>query len=52
MSGSVRDHIRFQIPNGTVDLRPGQLLTLAPSVMHSVDALEETAFLLTLSDQR
>jgi quercetin dioxygenase-like cupin family protein len=48
----LRGHIRFHTPNGTVDLKAGQLLTLAPSVVHSVDALEDTAFLLTLSDQR
>jgi quercetin dioxygenase-like cupin family protein len=48
----LRGHIRFHTPNKTVDLKAGQLLTLAPSVIHSVDALEDTAFLLTLSDQR
>ena len=42
-------NIRFRIADGTFDLRPGQLLTLAPSTVHSVDALEESAFLLTLS---
>ena len=46
----LRGHIRFHTPDGTFDLRPGQLLTLDPSVLHSVDAPEESAFLLTLSD--
>ena len=41
--------IRFRTSNGAFDLRPGQLLTLAPSIVHSVDALEESAFILTLS---
>ena len=45
----LRGNIRFHTANGTVDLRPGQLLTLAPSIVHSVDALEESAFLLTLA---
>lgn len=45
----LRGDIRFHTANGRFDLRPGQLLTLAPSVVHSVDALEESAFLLTLS---
>jgi quercetin dioxygenase-like cupin family protein len=45
----LRGDIRFHTAKGTFDLRPGQLLTLAPSIVHSVDALEESAFLLTLS---
>jgi quercetin dioxygenase-like cupin family protein len=45
----LRGDIRFHTPTGAVDLRPGQLLTLAPDITHSVDALEESAFLLTLS---
>jgi quercetin dioxygenase-like cupin family protein len=45
----LRGDIRFHTANGTFELRPGQLLTLAPSIVHSVDALEESAFLLTLS---
>jgi len=45
----LRGDIRFRTANGQFDLRHGQLLTLAPSVVHSVDALEESAFLLTLS---
>ena len=45
----LRGDIRFHTSNGQFDLRPGQLLTLAPGVVHSVDALEESAFLLTLS---
>ena len=45
----LRGDIRFHTANGMFELRPGQLLTLAPSIVHSVDALEESAFLLTLS---
>ena len=48
-SRSARGDIRFHTANGAFDLRPGQLITLAPGVVHSVDAVEESAFLLTLS---
>jgi quercetin dioxygenase-like cupin family protein len=41
--------IRFHTANGTFGLRPSQLLTLDPGIVHSVDALGESAFLLTLS---
>lgn len=41
--------IRFHTPTNTFELLAGQLLTLDPGVLHSVDAQEETAFLLTLS---
>ena len=45
----LRGDVRFHIANDAFDLRPGQLITLAPGVVHSVDAVEESAFLLTLS---
>jgi quercetin dioxygenase-like cupin family protein len=45
----LRGHIRFHTADDAFDLRPGQLFTLAPGVVHSVDAVEESAFLLTLS---
>jgi quercetin dioxygenase-like cupin family protein len=45
----LRGDIRFHTANDAFDLRPGQLITLAPGVVHSVDAVEESAFLLTLS---
>jgi quercetin dioxygenase-like cupin family protein len=41
-------YIRFHTPNGTFELRPGQLLILDPDIVHSVDAPEESAFLLSL----
>ena len=40
----------FILQHGTFDLQPGQLLALDPGITHSVDASEESAFLLTLSD--
>jgi quercetin dioxygenase-like cupin family protein len=48
----LRGHIQFRTPNGTFDVRPGQLLALDPGIVHSVDVPEESAFLLTLSDPR
>lgn len=45
VSGSVR----FQLPDRHVTLRAGELLVLDSAVPHSVEALEDTAFLLTLS---
>jgi quercetin dioxygenase-like cupin family protein len=46
----LRGHIQFHASNVTFDLRSGQLLTLDPGVLHSADAAEDSAFLLTLSD--
>lgn len=45
----LQGHLRFFTPDGNFDLREGQLLTLDPGIAHSVEALEESAFLLTLS---
>lgn len=42
-------HIRFVTQSGNFDLRQGQLLTLDPGIPHSVESLEESAFLLSLS---
>jgi len=45
----LQGHIRFLTPDGNFELREGQLLTLDPGIPHSVESLEESAFLLTLS---
>jgi len=42
-------HIRLQLPDQVVDLPAGHLLALDQSVPHDVEAIEESAFLLTLS---
>jgi quercetin dioxygenase-like cupin family protein len=42
-------HIRLQLPDQVVDLPAGHLLALDQSMPHDVEALEESAFLLTLS---
>lgn len=46
----LRGQIHFNIPDGTFNLTRGQMLTLDPGVVHSVDSVEDSAFLLTLSD--
>jgi quercetin dioxygenase-like cupin family protein len=41
-------HLRLHLPNGTVELPAGRLLLLEPGVRHDVEAVPESAFLLTL----
>lgn len=45
----LRGKIRFHTPDGTLELVTGKLLTLDPSVVHSVDSVEDSAFLLILA---
>ncbi len=42
-------HIRLRLPDRTVDLPMGQLLVLDQGVRHDVEAVEDSAFLLTMS---
>ncbi|HET8668500.1 MAG TPA: hypothetical protein VFM10_11005 [Terriglobales bacterium] len=42
-------HIRVQIPDSTVDLRAGKLLTLDREVPHDVEAYSDSTFLLTIA---
>lgn len=44
----LRGRMRLHLPQETVELGEGHLLTLERSLPHDVEALEETAFLLTL----
>jgi quercetin dioxygenase-like cupin family protein len=46
---SVYGHIRLHLPGRVVDLPAGRLLALDQSVPHDVEAVEDSAFLLTLS---
>ena len=43
--------IRFTAAGHTHELRPGQLLSLAPGIRHAVASPEGGAFLLTLASQ-
>ncbi len=40
-------HIRLGLPDHTVDLAAGRLLVIAPGVTHGVEAVSDSAFLLT-----
>ena len=42
-------HIQVKASGRTFSLRPGGLLALDQSVLHDIEALEESAFLLTLA---
>ena len=44
----LRGKIQFNTAANTTDLAVGHLLVLDPGVLHSVEAIEESAFLLTL----
>lgn len=45
----VSGRVRFQLPDREVTVGAGVLLVLDSNVPHSVEALEDAAFLLTLS---
>jgi quercetin dioxygenase-like cupin family protein len=42
-------HIQIRASERTFDLRPGGLLALDPSVLHDVEAVEQSAVLLTIA---
>jgi quercetin dioxygenase-like cupin family protein len=46
---TVTGHIRLHLPERAVDLPAGHLLVLDQGLPHDVEALEDSAFLLTLS---
>jgi quercetin dioxygenase-like cupin family protein len=45
----IEGRLRLQLPDQTVELAAGQLLAFESGVAHDVDALEESAFLLTIA---
>lgn len=45
----LKGKIRFRVGGQTHDLSEGNLFTLAASIRHDVEALEDCAFLLTIS---
>jgi quercetin dioxygenase-like cupin family protein len=45
----LKGQIRFSVHGKPHDLKPGNLLTLGASIKHEVQALEDSAFLLTIS---
>ena len=46
---TVRGHLRLRALGRTFDLRAGSLLALDQGVAHDLDALEDSAFLLTIA---
>lgn len=46
---TIAGHVRLHLPERTVDLPAGHLLVLDQCLPHDVEALEDSAFLLTLS---
>jgi quercetin dioxygenase-like cupin family protein len=42
-------HLRMTASGRTFDLRPGSLLALDSGILHDVEALEDSAFLLTIA---
>ena len=44
---TVSGHIRVNLPTGVVDVPSGRLLVLERGLRHSVEAVEESAFLLS-----
>jgi quercetin dioxygenase-like cupin family protein len=42
-------HVKLQLPEETVDLPAGHLLALDRTIEHDLEALEESAILLTIS---
>ncbi len=44
-------HLRLQIAGTSVDLPEGRLASLEPAMPHAVEAVEESAFLLTMAWQ-
>lgn len=48
---TVMGRIRLRLPKRTVELTTGQLLALDSEVPHDIEALEESAFLLTVGSR-
>jgi len=48
---TVMGKIKLRLPQSTVELTTGQLLALDSEVPHDVEALEESAFLLTVGSR-
>jgi quercetin dioxygenase-like cupin family protein len=46
---TILGHLRLKLPAQTVEVRAGHLLALDPCIVHDVEALEDSVFLLTIS---
>ena len=45
---ALRGHVRLRLPDKVVDLPAGRLLVLEKGLRHDVEAMQDSAFLLTL----
>jgi quercetin dioxygenase-like cupin family protein len=45
---ALRGHVRLHLPDGMADLAAGRLLVLGRDLAHDVEAIEESALLLTI----
>ena len=46
---ALKGQMRVHLPNQTVDLPAGHLLALGRQIAHDLEAIEESAFLLTMA---
>lgn len=46
---TVRGRIRLKLPDETVEMGSGELMCLESGIQHDVEAIEESAFLITIS---
>jgi quercetin dioxygenase-like cupin family protein len=46
---SISGRVRLHLPEGPVNLSPGQMITLAAGVAHDVEAVSDASFLLTVA---
>jgi quercetin dioxygenase-like cupin family protein len=46
---TLQGYIRVEAPDETIDLLVGRLMTLQPGVPHNLEAIELSAFLLTIA---
>jgi quercetin dioxygenase-like cupin family protein len=46
---TILGHLRLKLPSQAVEVRAGHLLALDPCIVHDVEALEDSVFLLTIS---
>lgn len=45
---AIEGRFHLHLPSGTIELKAGELLALEPGIPHDVEAIDDTAFLLTL----
>ena len=46
---TITGHLRLQIDGQSIDLPAGHVVVIEPGVLHDVQAVEESAFLLTIA---